>query len=154
VTTPEPRAPDPIDPLTPEDEARLARLVRRIEDDLVRAVLRRVARTLAIGALVAVGVVVLLGWLSWSALSRLLVQDAVATLQTDDSLRSDVLAGLGIDTTGYARMLELLGDTRTQGGLGVPDGAMTDAQIAELQRMLEALLGEPSTTPARPVPRR
>ena len=153
MNTPEPRAPDPIDPLTPEDEARLARMVRRIEDDLYRAVLRRVARTLSIGALVAAGVVVLLGWLSWSALSRLLVQDAVATLQTDDSLRSDVLAGLGIDTTGYARLLELLGDTRMRGGMGVPAGAMTDAQIADLQRMLEALLGE-APTPGRTVPRR
>jgi hypothetical protein len=152
VTTPKP--PDPVEPIGADDEARLAPALRRIEDELYRAVLRRVARTLLIAATAFVGVVALLGWLSWSALSRLLVQDAVATLQTDDSLRSDLIAGLGIDTTGYGRLLELLGDARATGGSGLPAGAVTDAQMAELQRMLEALLGEASTGPARPVPRR
>jgi hypothetical protein len=147
-----PNAPaqDPNEPLTPAEEERLARALLRIEDQLYRAVLRRVAGTILIVTAVLVGSIALVGWLSWSSLRKRLVEDAVSTFQTDDSLRSDLLAGLGIDTAGYARLLEMLEQVETLG-----TGAVgTDREMAELQRMLESMLGEPTPTLEGPPRRR
>src|SRR5688572_4031504 len=114
---------------------------RRIEDELYRVVLARVLRTMLIASALVVGSIVLVGWLSWSALRRRLAESAVATLQADDSLRSELWAGLGIDTAAYARLLESMRELE-----GLTRGAgERSAGNAELERMLEALLGELST---------
>ena len=130
---------DDVERLTPAEEERVARAIRRIEDDLYRAVLARVAKTILIVAAVALGSLALIGWLSWSKLRTVLVEDALAGLQTDDSLRSDFIARLGIDTTGYARLLEMLGGIEARGGANPAGGA----DLAALQRMLDSLMGEP-----------
>jgi hypothetical protein len=131
------------EPLSPADEARLARAIGRLEDELYRAVLRRVVRTILIGTTIVVASITLVGWLSWSALRRNLVEGALSTLQTDDSLRSDMLVGLGIDTAGYARLVEMLAGSGS-----------TDLDMAELERMLESLLGDSAASSVRAVPRR
>ena len=141
---------EPVPPLSPAEEALDATELRRIEDRLYRAVLRRVAVTLLVAGALTVGGIALIGWLSWSALRRRIVHDAVSTLQTDDSLRSDVLAGLGIDTTGYARLVEMLGQLEA-GGTGA---FATERDMAELQKMLESLLGEPAPGTQGPARRR
>ena len=125
------------------EEEHLARAIRRIEDELYRRVLRRVAATLMVAGVLLTASIALVGWLTWSALRRSLYEGAVTTLQADDSLRASLLTGLGLDTAGYADLIERLSRVETAGNGPVA----TQADVAELQRMLETLLGEPVAEP-------
>lgn len=116
--------------------------LKRIEDALYRAVLGRVLRAVAIGALLALGVVALAGWLSWSLIRREVIGDAVAELQLDPGFRSDLLAGLGLDSAGLTQLLDSLQTVALERAGGLGPG--TDE--TELRRLLEQMMGGDTTS--------
>ena len=121
--------------------------LKRIEDALYRAVLKRVLRDVAIGVGALIAVVVLVAWLSWSVLQRRLVTDAVTLVQSDTTLRSGLLSGLDLDSATFGRLLDSL-EALAVDRAGASGGATNDA---DLRRMLDQLVGgaDPSAPGAR-----
>ena len=139
------------DPAAPPGVELSPEQLRRIEDALYRAVLGRVLRAVAVGVLVLAASGALVAWLTWSTLRARLVTEAVASLQADPALRSDLLAGLDLDSASIARLLDSLGAV----ALGRPGGDRGGAASeAELRRLMEQVLGEPPSSRAvAPPPR-
>ena len=145
-------APPPA--LTPREQTLVDEALRRAQDDLYRAVLARVTRTFLIGAAASLAGLLLIGWLAFGVLRARIVENAVASLGTDERLRASLIAGLGLDTTALrASMAQLdaltgmMGAAGASGGAGGSAGAnglggVGELDTAELERLLQRLLSD------------
>ena len=133
--------------MTTEAELSPAAL-ERLEDELYRRVLRRVVRMAVIGTAVFTAVTTLALWLAWATLRDRVLEEAVATVQNDTTLRANLLAGLDLDTAALrARLLESFPQL-----VGQPGGS-PGLDAADLQALLDRLLRDSAGqgTPAGPV---